>query len=196
MAYKNPPTPKPQDPVFIDKAITEIQTSLEALPWLERSWGRSYIKVENRGGSDMRRTPMVYKGEADYLPVEFNDNLTAQSFWEVGDQRPYDNGQYDVRAFNCWSVDVACIFWCDLKAINEPLGDDYYFAEVLKAEVRDIFRKGNYRFSEMKVNRIIEDVDEIFTNYTFTQERKQYFSYPYVGFKFFIELIVEEECTN
>lgn len=190
MTYANPNVPIPPDPVFVDATIAAIQTELASLSWMTKAFGRSYIKVERRGAQKEFRTPMVYKGGSEYLPVEFNDNLQAMCFFEVGEQTPANT--YEESVFNDYEVDAAIVFWCNLKKIDETKGNSYYFAEELKKDVRDIFRAKP--FLNANIERIIEDIDEIWRPYSFKQINMQYFSYPYASFKFFLTLKVRESC--
>lgn len=190
MAYNVPPVPVPPNPVFIDKAIVEIQTALGTISWLTHSFGRSYIKKDTRAGSE-RIAPFVYKGTAEYLPVEFNDNLQAQSFFEVGNQVALD---YSQKHQNFYQVDLGIIFWCNLKKIDSVKGDTYYFAEQLKKDVRDKIRTTNFKTGTVEIEEISEDIDEIFSEYTFEQIEKQFFSYPYVGFRFDLQFTIQEDC--
>ena len=89
MAYQNPTVPVPPNPVFIDKAIVEVQTALGTIPWLTHSFGRSYEK-ETNVGTEVIVEPVVYKGSAEYIPVSWNDNLQAQSWWVIGTQSPIE----------------------------------------------------------------------------------------------------------
>ena len=191
MAYQNPSIPIPTNPVFIDIAIGEIQNLLGGLSWLSYSFGRSYTKVEMRSG-DETRVPMVYKGSAEYLPVQFNDNLQAQSFFEVGSQEI--EGDYDQFTLNYYRTPMSIIVWANLKKIDSVKGDNYYFAEELKRDVRNILRETTLLYSQITMTSIEENIDSIFSNYTFTQVEKQYFSYPYVAFKFNFDLVINEEC--
>ena len=191
MAYQVPPVPVPPNPVFLDKALGEIQTALGGISWLTHAFGRSYIKVEMKSGSETR-VPMVYKGAAEYLPVQFNDNLQAQSFFEVGDE--VLEGDYDQFILNYYKVETSLIVWANLKKIDSVKGASYYFAEELKRDVRRIIRDTNFLYTEVTVTSIEEDVDRIFQNYSFTQREKQYFSYPYVAFRFNFDLVISEEC--
>jgi hypothetical protein len=193
MAYQVPPVPVPPNPVFIDKAIGEIQTLLGGISWLTHAFGRSYVKVEDRSGTESR-VPMVYKGLAEYLPVEFNDNLQAQSFFEVGDQEI--EGDYDAFILNTYNIDLSIVFWASLKKIDSVKGDSYYFAEDLKKDVREVLRDADKYLltSRVEVESIQDNFDDIFANYTFEEKSKQYMSYPYVAFKFNLNLVTWEEC--
>lgn len=191
MAYQLPTVPIPPNPVFLDKAIAEIQTALGTISWLSYAFGRSYIKVEMASGSETR-VPMVYKGSSEYLPVQPNDNLQAQSFFEVGDEEL--EGEYDQYILNYYKVPTNLIVWANLKKIDSVKGDSYYFAEELKRDVRRAITEAILLYSQITITRIEEDIDRIFENYTFTQVDKQYFSYPYVAFRFNLDVVISEEC--
>jgi len=191
MAYKLPTVPVPPNPVFLDKAIAEIQTVLGAVSWLTYSFGRSYNKVDFAGGN-RGLVPMVYKGSSEYLPVQFNDNLQAQSFFVVGSQEV--EGGYDDNTLNFYKVPTSIIVWANLKKIDSTKGNNYYFAEELKKDIRVALRNSTLKFSDFGTPSIDENIDAIFSDYTFTQDTYQYFSYPYVAFRFNLELIISEIC--
>ena len=191
MAYQSPPIPVPPNPVFIDAAISEIQAVLGTLPWLTYTFGRSYTKKEMRSGEE-RKAPFVYKGQSEYLPVEFNDNLQAQSFFQVGNQTPLN---YEKNQTNFYEVPMSIIFWCNLKNIDSVKGQDYYFAEELKQDVRQLLTNFNPKLSQFEIEEIIENQDEIFDEYDFQEIERQYFTYPYVAFKFDLLATIEENCT-
>ena len=173
MAYKTPSIPVVPNPVFIDKAIQEIQNLLGALNWLTYSFGRSYNKVEFANGS-RTKVPMVYKGNSEYLPVQFNDNLQAQSFFVVGSQEI--EGDYDEHTTNFYSVPTQIIVWANLKKIDSAKGNTYYFAEELKQELRQVLRNSNLLYSDIGAPKIDENIDSIF------------------AFSFNVDLIVPELC--
>jgi len=191
MAYATPTVPIPPNPVFIDATIVELQTLLGSITWLTYSFGRSYVKEEMRSG-ELTKQPFVYKGSAEYLPVQFNDNLQAQSFFEVGSQTIV--GDFDQFTVNYYSVPISIIVWANLKKIDGAKGANYYFAEQLKKDVRDKLRNAMLIGARVVIKSIDENLNDIFSNYTFEQIEKQYFSYPYVAFKFNLELTIEEEC--
>ena len=191
MTYANPNIPIPSNPVFVDAKIAEIQTALGGLSWLTNSFGRSYLGEMQRGKEKAFKAPFVYKGSGEYYPVEFNDNLQAQSFFEVGDQVP--STDWEPRALNGFNVELGIIFWVNLKKIDGTKGSDYYFSEELKKDVRDLFRT-NFGL-DCIIERISEDTDDIWSKYSFKQSSdKQYFLYPYCSFKFTVNLQIWERC--
>jgi len=191
MSYANPTIPIPPNPIFIDYSIAELQTLLGGIPWLTHCFGRSYAKEETRSGY-LTKQPFVYKGSAEYLPVQFNDNLQAQSFFEVGSQTIV--GDFMPFSINFYNVPLSVVFWANLKKIDSTKGASYYFAEQLKKDVRDLLRGSMLQGAKIVIESIDENIDEIFSKYTFEQIDRQYFSYPYVAFKFNLTLTIQEEC--
>ena len=200
MSYRIPPIPVPPNPVFVDKAIVEIQTALGTLPWLTHSFGRSYEKETNTAGSDkkgsgsfseIKTEPVVYVGQAEYLPVLWNDNLQAQSWFVVGKQTPID---YVANHKNIYEVELDIIFWANLKKIDKPKGQNYYFTEELKQDVRALLTNMNPLYSNFEIDMIEENVDDVFKEYTVQQVKRQYFMYPYTGFRFTLTANIREQC--
>lgn len=192
-SYANPTVPIPPNPVFVDAVIGKLQLLFGSMPWLTHSFGRSYIKKTNREGVEFSE-PWVYQSNSEYYSVEFNDNLQAMSFFEVGSQTL--NGEFERNITNYYDVDLSVIFWVNLKRIDSVKGADYYFTEELKKDVRNKLTNEIPSGVRMVINSIDEDIDDIFSNYSFSQlNQNDYFSYPYAGFKFNITATINEECT-
>jgi len=116
------------------------------------------------------------------------------SFFEVGSQTL--NGEFQRNITNYYDVDLSVIFWVNLKKIDSVKGADYYFTEELKKDVRNKLTNEIPSGVRMVINSIDEDIDDIFSNYSFSQlNQNDYFSYPYAGFKFNITATINEECT-
>lgn len=192
-SYANPTVPIPPNPVFVDAVIGKLQTLFGSLPWLTHSFGRSYIKKTNRDGGEFSE-PWVYQLNGEYYSVEFNDNLQAMSFFEVGTQSI--NGDFERNVTNYYDIDLGVIFWVNLKRIDSVKGATYYFTEQLKKDVRDKLTNQIPTGVRLSIGSIQEDIDEIFSNYSFNQlDQKDYFSYPYASFKFNLTATVPESCT-
>jgi hypothetical protein len=192
-SYANPTVPIPPNPVFVDAVIGKLQLLFGSMPWLTHSFGRSYIKKTNREGVEFSE-PWVYQSNGNYYSVEFNDNLQAMSFFEVGSQTL--SGEFERNITNYYDVDLSVIFWVNLKRIDSVKGADYYFTEELKKDVRNKLTNEIPSGVRMVINSIDEDIDDIFSNYSFSQlNQNDYFSYPYAGFKFNITATIDEACT-
>lgn len=192
-SYANPTVPIPPNPVFVDAVVGKLQTLFGTLSWLTHSFGRSYIKKTNRDGQEFAE-PWVYQANGEYYSVEFNDNLQAMSFFEVGSQSI--NGDFQRNTTNYYDVELGAIFWVNLDKINSVKGANYYFTEELKRDVRNKLTNEIPNGVRLEINSIDEDIDDIFRNYTFNQlNQKDFFSYPFAGFKFNLTVTVPENCT-
>ena len=193
MTYANPTVPIPPNPVFVDAVIGKLQTLFGSLPWLTHSFGRSYIKKTTRDGGEFSE-PWVYQSNGEYYSVEFNDNLQAMSFFEVGTQTI--NGDFERNVTNYYDIDLGVIFWVNLKRIDSTKGATYYFTEQLKKDIRDKLTNQIPKGVRLSIGSIQEDIDDIFSNYSFNQlDQKDFFTYPYASFKFNLTVTVPESCT-
>ena len=192
-SYANPSVPIPPNAVFVDALIGKLQTLFGSISWLTHSFGRSYIKKTNRDGVEFAE-PWVYQSNGNYYPVEFNDNLQAMSFFEVGTQTI--NGDFERNITNYYDVELGVIFWVNLSKINSTKGANYYFTEELKRDVRNKLTNSIPNGVIVSIDSIQEDIDDIFSNYSFNQlNQKDFFSYPFASFKFNITATIPETCT-
>ena len=75
-------------------------------------------------------------------------------------------------------------------------GANYYFTEELKKDVRDKLTNSIPSGVVLSINSIDEDIDAIFANYSFNQlDQKDFFSYPFAGFKFNLTATIAEDCS-
>ena len=192
-SYANPSVPIPPNAVFVDALIGKLQTLFGSLSWLTHSFGRSYIKKTNRDGQEFSE-PWVYQSNGEYYSVEFNDNLQAMSFFEVGTQTL--NGDFERNVTNYYDVELGAIFWVNLSKINSTKGANYYFTEELKKDIRNKLTNSIPKGVVLQIDSIQEDIDDIFSNYSFNQlDQKDFFSYPFAGFKFNLTVTIAEDCT-
>ena len=116
------------------------------------------------------------------------------SFFEVGTQTI--NGDFERNVTNYYDIDLGVIFWVNLKRIDSTKGATYYFTEQLKKDVRDKLTNQIPTGVRLSIGSIQEDIDDIFSNYSFNQlNQKDYFTYPYASFKFNLTATVPESCT-
>ena len=193
MAYKNPSNPIPPNPVFVDKAIAEIQTLLSTeLSWLTHAFGRSYDYNERRSGEWLKK-PFVYVNDGQYQPVQFNDNLQAQCFFTVGDRTFLD---YEKNQQNFVEIPVSIIFWANLKKIDDSKGASYYFLEELINDVQSVFNKATLIDSTFIIDEVVENKDDVLEEFDFDDNDLKFWTFPYGGFRIDMTLTVLEDCTE
>jgi len=127
ISFKNPLVPLIVDPVNIDTPIQEMQQALAVgLPWLQKSFGRSWESVKKDTDGKIWTYPEVWQGpNDDLMNCMPNDNLKSQSFFRV--EEPIQVTQYDFQGFSRMNASVSIIFWFNLQVIDPDL--DYRFIE-------------------------------------------------------------------
>lgn len=180
------------NPVGIDKAIQDTQLELANLPWMEQAYGRAYRFYENDGNGNQFIVPAEYKGRGEYTSVEFNDNLSALCFFEVGDSEPTEFGR---QLKNNYETELAVVVWADLREIDQPEYDNYYFAERLIEEVKGVLTNSiSLSQYSLNIESVVRNPEDVWSRYDHTMFQDQFSVAPYTVFK--IEMIynVLEEC--
>jgi len=191
MSYKNPTVPLITNPVNLDAAIQDVQVKLaNGLSWLDASFGRAYTgsrKVENKDVF----YPEVYQGKKEYLDVSPNDNLIAQSFFDLKDPQEFERmGLYQDGQF---TSNISIIFWMNLDRVKKAGTYTYShrFTEELKAQILNVLKLHCPNFI---LNKIYEEADEVYRGYTMDHVKQQTLKHPFAGFRFEGQLIFNEQC--
>lgn len=189
---QDPIIPAPIQAIEIDKAIYDLQLLLDTkLNWLTHAYGRSYRfveKVEKR-----LYIPEIYVGgeNYDYTRVSPDNDKKGTCFFVVGKEENYDYLQHQV---NNLRFDVGIVFWVNLKAINDPLLKNEIFTQNLIRDVRNVLtmQAGGLSFS-FKIKDVEREFRQVYREFTLKEE-EDYLRSPYDGFRFNLELIVQEDC--
>jgi hypothetical protein len=196
-SYKAPIVPTISNPVNIDKPIQVLQIALAGLPWLEKSFGRSFMSVKkNEGSQNISYYPQVWQGPGlDLLEVMPNDNLKAQSFFKV--EEPIECLQFSPNGYSLMQARVSIIFWFNLQRIDPQKNFDYSYAEILKGSAQRILTNVTLDGNDaIKILRVWETPKNVFSGYTLQDVRDQELIYPYGGFRFECNLVYIENCPD
>ncbi len=182
--YKNTEVELIPNPAGIDLAISKIQASFVALPWLQKAFARvtpQTGKYPDEEGRDKRaRNEFVYpEAYTKREPVNMmpNDNFQSYCFFVANDPTSfpeYDHTDTETKA----SQPVSIIFWGNLKKIDPS--KEYNFSEELRMNVIDVLRKN----SDFELNESFIGYDRIFAPFTITETFRQYLKPPFFGFRF------------
>lgn len=191
---QDPQIPAPIQAIEIDKAVYELQTLLDTkLDWLTHAYGRAYRfieKVEKR-----LYIPEIYVGgeDFDYYRVSPDNDKKGTCFFIVGKEDNYD---YATHQRNNLRYDVGIVFWVNLKAINENLLQNENFTQLLIRDVRDVLtmQAGGLSFS-FKIKTVEREFRQIYREFNMREE-EDYLRSPYDGFRFNLEVIVQEDCDS
>lgn len=193
-SFKNPLTPLITNPVNIDRPIQELQVELSSLGWLEKSFGRAYNSYRLDEAGKKIVYPEVWQGlDKDLLNVMPNDNLKSQSFFRV--HEPIQCKEFHPDGYSLMAATISIIFWFNLKEIDDTI--DYRYIEILKGMAQ---RKiTNVQFSpssDIKILRVWDTAEQVFSGYDLTQHPAELLTHPYGGFRFESELSYIEDCPD
>jgi hypothetical protein len=192
MSYNNPSTGV-TGATGLNAAIESIRSSLAALTWLEKSFGRAWEFKEKNTEDRTISIPKVFMGQTDnkegeYLNVLPNDFLKAQSFIKMAG--PEEWTQFNRYDGSMKSRKISIIFWCNLKEID--VSKNYIFTDELKDQVEDILRK-HPSISSLDAY-YDERAEDIFNGYSLEEVETQYLMYPYAGFRVDCTISYGEVC--
>jgi hypothetical protein len=174
-------------PLGVDVQIQALQAELKSeLVWLEYSFGRAFVGRSDQAKGKDYTYPMVYRGNKDYQDASPNDNLNSASFFVVDGDYSYD--EYDINEPNKMSVPVSLIIWGDLKKISPDY--DEHFGGILLQDVLRVIRNNE----EVKVNRISDNVQEVFKEFSVRDDVSALFYYPYFCYRISLEVATQEDC--
>lgn len=194
------------NPVLLDKAIQNIQEVLaKELTWLNYAFGRAYKLVDYMNDGNKFIYPAVYIGNAEYLSLLPNDNLGNFCWFDLYD--PQEVIQYSEKRPQI-TFEGALVFWFNLSSIFSNA--DAIYAEELKEEILKVLMtpglmKGNGKFT---ITKVYEKFDNLYRGYVLERLYdiysykgqglqsidKQFFMYPYHGYRFEFNLIVKDLC--
>lgn len=187
MSIKNPTVFKITNPVGIEKAIQNVQTALEALTWLQKSFGRASLFYETRA-SKLVKVPKVQLSETEYDEVMYNDNLTAHSFFYVDGYQNLEEYTSNQLAYY-YETKASLFVFANLELItpNKRVHE-------LQQETFDILTKQR----EVKaVTRIIDtNSDIIFKEFTIDPTQRELLMWPRAALRFELTLSYQQNCLS
>lgn len=193
-SFKNPLVPIIDDPVNIDAPIQEMQIALASgLPWLEKSFGRSWESVRQDSVGKNWIYPEVWQGKGiDLLDCMPNDNLPSQSFFRVED--PITIADYEFERYARMNAQISIIFWFNLEVIDPTL--TYRYVEILKGQAQRVITNAAIETGTFTINKIWEGAANVFKGYTIDQFKNQELIHPWAGFRFECTLNYLENCPD
>lgn len=184
------PAPKPDNPVMIDQVIASIQDELIAkIGWLNYAFGRSQRLVTKQDRKEYYY-PAVYIGRNEYRNVLPGQDLGNRSFFIVGDPQTID---FIPRNYNTISSPVAVVFWYDLTSIFPKTKDrntEEIKRQILRVLTDMVFPEG----SRLTLQKIYEQAENIYKEYSIREIDTQYLMQPYAGIRLEGVLTYKEQC--
>jgi len=187
MSFNCVNTPTIPNPTGIDVIIQKIQTELATLSWLEYSFGKAYIKKEERNNT-VYTIPKVWIGNNEFQSVEPNDTVKAFSFIE-NFETEFISGWETRRYDRISRTDLNIVVFANLERIDNTR--DYIFTEELKEDVVKILTN----VPEVEsLNSINKGLDEAYTRWSIESINPTYYAEKYAAFRIDISAIINSAC--
>ena len=175
------------NPLLATKIVSELQDDFSAKDYLDKVYPIAFIG-EQKLDNSIHRFPRVYldDGANNYIDVMPDDKLKGYTFFEIIGTENYDLANDEV------TLTLSQIFWFNLRKIDDK-GYDYK-DELIVDAVKTL--KDGYMSNEISNVVVTENFESIFDRYTLPQETKQFFMYPYTGFKLTYEMTacIDVDC--
>ncbi len=181
MSYANPIEKTITDPVLLDLEIQNIQTVLGTLSWLEKSFGRAFKATRLKAGRKVNYPAIFQEWKKDYYDAFPNDNITSYSFIYPD---PSEVTEYGNKGIHQIERNISIILFFNLVKIDANTLQ-YRFTEKLKEDV--IIKLATLKPNKLLINRITDDVEEVFNDFTVDEIKSEYLQDKYGALKF--------ECT-
>lgn len=189
---KNPSVVALPNPAGIDKAIQQLQTSLQRLPWIQKIFGRAWTLPTTTPDNKVIQEPKVYQGGLEYYPVLPNDALNSYSFFRVGAGRSTVDYQANMNTGGMYVFrdPVDLIVWGNLQKID-PTKDYIFKEELIQAIMNRLNRDAN-----VQVVRVWDDkVEDIYKGYTLQPAHRDLLMFPFMAFRIEMFLSYQFDCA-
>lgn len=189
MSYRNPIEQVIANPVLLDKEIKNIQTALGTLSWLQKSFGRAFKATRLKNGRKVNYPAIFQEWKKDYYDAFPNDNIKSYSFIYPD---PSEVMEYSNKGTHQIERDISIILFFNLEEIDNTLL--YRFVERLKEDV--IIKLATLKPDKLEINRITDEVEEVFNDFTVDEIKPEYLQDKYGALKFECTIFYKNEnCT-
>ena len=154
--------------------VEGVQADFASKVYLDKIFPLAFVG-EQKKKDVTHKFPRVYlnDGGNKYIDVMPDKKLKGFMFFEIVGLENFNNAQDEVTmTFNT-------IFWFNLRKIDDK---GYDYKEELLTDVLKTFKNGFLSNDIVNMN-VEENFENIYDRYTLPQTDKQFFMYPYSGFK-------------
>ena len=178
-----PTVPNPQG---IDVIINNIQTQLGLISWMDYSFGKAYLKKEDRSGTTYN-IPKAWGGHNEFITLIPTDEVRAFSFVESFETETFND--YENRKFDYSSTtDISLVVFANLDMIDNS--KNYIFTEELKKDVLNALTS----VPSIAVTSIEKGLDSSYSNWSYESIEPSFYSEKYAAFKVNINAVISSSC--
>lgn len=190
---QNPNIPAPIRAIEIDKAIYDLQLTLDTrLNWLSHNYGRAYRHVEK--GKLYLYFPEVYIGgeKRGYYRVTPDNMKSGSCFFVVGrEENTFEQNQYN---FLKWNVGI--VFNVNLDLIDKTATNNELITQNLIRDVRDVLtRHLSGTGFKLVIRDVVREFKQIYQEFN-VREELEYLRAPMQAFRFNCEIELRENCEE
>lgn len=177
------------NPQLFDKVIANLQQGLaDNLAWLDYSFGKAERLIKVIQGKRYY-TPNIYIGNNDYMLIAPDSNIGNYSFFVLDDPQQVD---WEVGDTSVIKVPFSLIVWVDMRTIDSR---DERNTESVKQQILRALNGGIWlRHGSIKINRIYERAENVFSGFTLDEVDNQFLMQPYCGWRFTGIMQIKDDC--
>lgn len=182
--------PLRQHPRLFDEVIQDLQQGLKSqLSWLDYSFGRSERLVKAINGQRYF-TPNVYVGNENYeVVLPDTVKLGNYSFFVMDEPQDVSRPiQTEVHLKSPFSL----IVWVDMRKVG--LNYDERNTEAIKEEILLAVQQSWIKRGRVEITKIYERAENVFAGFTLDETQNQFMMAPYYGWRFYGEMIINNDC--
>lgn len=182
---------KKSDARLLDRVIENIQDGLSTISWFDHIFGKAERLVTEINGKRYY-TPNIYLGNNEYEQLmPDNTGLGNYCFFTLDD--PQDV-LWQIGDRNRLKSPFSLIVWVDMRTIEEK---DERNTEMVKQEILRVLNGGLWmRDGRVRIERVYEKAENVFSAYTIDEVDNQYLMAPYCGWRFVGTLTATDTCIG
>jgi hypothetical protein len=175
--------------VLLTKAINHVVNHMAKNDYIAGMFPLLYGRAERLKRYDNGQqniVPILYQSNGNYedmRPCDRGNN----SFWYVHDGQTVLNS--DKGLLPKIRATVSVIFWFGFAK-------DYRATEEVKNKILWFLNNVEIPNATLKVERIWEESENVFADFTLADDNVQYMMHPYGGLRYECEITVQQECVS
>lgn len=184
------------NPVGIDTIVKDIQSAMDGISWLEKSFNRAVLMSRVNLEEETEIFPKCFVSNSkDEINMVANDNWQSYSFMvATGSETPLNWVEFEDSVYQ---RDLNLYVWVNLVAIDDTTDGNQLFEELkqdVKVALRSITWEDEYG---IELNGVEDDSLTVFNDFTIDVAEKQNLHYPYRAIKFELTAVYGDKiiCT-
>lgn len=178
------------NPKMFDAVVAEIQTYLGGrFQWLDHVFGIAEKIIRYNADGRKFTCATVFMGDEQYVQVEPCKELGNFCFFVLRDPQTVNTNDRDKI-----SAPFSVIFWYDMRQVSsEPTSRN---REDIKGQILQALNAARPMTGNLSFNKIYEDPEKIFSDYSYDHTHNQFLMSPYAGIRIDGEITTTIPCYD